>query len=444
MRFVQIYLTDSPPAIFGRSASHEIRGRDRCESTLSLQQTLRKIDTRDFQRATRTTSRDINRRIMLNLVRDHQPLSRADLARRMEIGRGVVTSIIQELINEGTIYEGATGHAARGRRPTMLYVRTQDRLVVAVDVRFSRTFIMLSDFAGSQLAIESFATIFEPDLLVAELIARITRLAGAKGVAGRCEGVGLVVPGMVDRISGRVLMAPQLGWRDVDIRDRIATGVGLPVHIENAPMACAMAQMWLGQRGKSIDNFVFVTVSDGVGAGIVLNGQLIRGDSGSAGEFGHNPLSPEGPQCMCGSRGCWEAYTSNQATISRYLDRELTPLWGGAVQHASTLTIDDLIALARGGDARASSAIVATGHYLGVGLADIINGINPSHVFVGGEITSAWDLIESAVREGIALRALTSAGKATPVTPEQLGGYPRLRGATALVAAPHFAAPRVA
>ena len=87
---------------------------------------------------------------------------------------------------------------------------------------------------------------------------------------------------------------------------------------------------------------------------------------------------------------------------------------------------------------------MATGHYLGVGIADIINGINPSHVFVGGEITSAWDLIESAVRGGIIEGALTRAGKATPVTPEQLGGYPRLRGATALVAAPHFAAPRIA
>ena len=97
---------------------------------------MRKIDTRDFQRATRTTSREINRRIVLNLVRDHQPLSRADLARRMKIGRGVVTSIIQELIDDGSIYEEDTGHAARGRRPTMLYVRTQDRLVVAIDVRF--------------------------------------------------------------------------------------------------------------------------------------------------------------------------------------------------------------------------------------------------------------------------------------------------------------------
>jgi predicted NBD/HSP70 family sugar kinase/ribosomal protein S25 len=405
---------------------------------------VRKIDTRDFRRATRTTSREINRRIVLNLVRDHQPVSRADLARRMNIGRGVVTSIIQELIDAGTIYEGATGHAARGRRPTMLYVRTQDRLVIAVDVRFSRTFIMLSDFAGTQIALESFETIFAPQLLVAELVERVNRLIAAHGVNGRCEGLGLVVPGMVERISGRVLLAPQLGWRDVDIRSALAMGVGLPVYIENAPMACALAQMWLGQRGNSSDNFVYVTVSDGVGAGIVLNGQLIRGDSNSAGEFGHNLLDSDGPQCLCGARGCWEAYTSNQATLSRYLGRELIPMWGQSTRQAVPLTIEDLIARARGGDVRATSAIEATGHYLGIGIASIVNALNPSQVFVGGEITGAWDMIEGAVREEILQRALTRAASVTPVIPEQLGGYPRLRGATALVAAPHFAAPRVA
>ena len=405
---------------------------------------MRKIDTSDFRRATRTTSREINRRIVLNLVRDHQPVSRADLARHMDIGRGVVTSIIQELIDEGTIYEGSTGPAARGRRPTMLYVRTQDRLVVAVDIRFSRTFIMLSDFGGTQIALESFETIFDPPALIAELGARIRRIIESHGVAGRCEGVGLVVPGMVERATGRVLLSPQLGWRDVDIRQPLGAAVGLPVNIENAPMACALAQMWLGQQGNNSDNFVYVTVSDGVGAGIVLNGQLIRGESNSAGEFGHILLDPNGPQCLCGAHGCWEAYTSNQATLSRYLGRELIPVWGQATRQAIPLTIEDLIARARGGDERALSAIEATGQYLGMGIGGIVNALNPSLVFLGGEITSAWDLIETAVREGILERALTRAAAATPVIPEQLGGYPRLRGATALIAAPHFAAPRVA
>ena len=121
---------------------------------------MRKINTRDFHVATRTTSRDINRRIALNLIREHQPISRADLARRMSMTRGVVSVLVQELIAQGLIYEGATGEVARGRKPTFLHIRTHDRLAVAVDVRFSKTFLMLSDFSGRQLALETYDTIF--------------------------------------------------------------------------------------------------------------------------------------------------------------------------------------------------------------------------------------------------------------------------------------------
>src|SRR5712671_5588375 len=113
---------------------------------------VRKINTRSFVRATRSTPREINRQIVLNLVREHQPISRADLARRMSVGRGMVTSLVSELLTEGSIYEGATVEAPRGRKPMMLHVRTHDRLVIAVDVRFSKTYLMLSDFNGTPLA----------------------------------------------------------------------------------------------------------------------------------------------------------------------------------------------------------------------------------------------------------------------------------------------------
>jgi N-acetylglucosamine repressor len=406
---------------------------------------VRKIDTRNFRRATRSTSRQINRQIALNLVREHQPISRADLARRMDIGRGVVTSLVNQLIDEGVVYEGASGPARRGRRPKMLWVRTRDRLVVAVDVRFSRTYVMLSDFSGTQLALETFETIVEPGPLAAELVQRVSRLLDAHDARARCEGVGLVVPGMVDPRTGMVLNAPQLGWKDVDLRGPVAAGLGLPVSIENAPLACALAHMWLDQRGDGPSgDFVYVTVSDGVGAGLVLNGRLVRGHSNSAGEFGHIPIDQDGPQCLCGARGCLEAYTSNLATLSRYLGRELSATGTRALLHDVPLTIQDLVARARSGDQRAAQSLEETGHYLGLGLASIINAINPAQILVGGEITAAWDRISPMIRAAVASRALTKPAAATPIIPEQVGGYPRLRGATALVAAPVFAAPEVA
>src|SRR2546421_7256905 len=178
---------------------------------------MRKINTRDFRVATRTTSRDINRRIALNLIREHQPISRADLARRMNVTRGVASVLVQELIEQGLIYEGATGEAARGRKPTFLHIRTRDRLAIAVDIRFSKTYLMLCDFSGRQLALESFDTIFTIPQFVKDLAARVRRMLKTQGADGSCEGIGVVVPGMVDHRTGRILNAPTLGWREVDI-----------------------------------------------------------------------------------------------------------------------------------------------------------------------------------------------------------------------------------
>jgi N-acetylglucosamine repressor len=400
---------------------------------------VRKINTLSFRRATRSTSREINRRIALNLVREHQPISRADLARRMKIGRGVVTALVGELIAEGAVYEGATVEAPRGRKPTMLYVRTGDRLAIAIDVRLSRTYVMLSDFAGTELALESFETRFDPQELVEELARRIAAMANDS----RVVGIGLVVPGMVDQPTGRVLHAPQLGWRNVDVREALAAATGLPVHIENAPIACALAKMWLGGALTGTD-FAYVTVSDGVGVGIVVDGQVVRGHHNTAGEFGHVPLDANGPRCLCGARGCWEVYTSNVATLARYLGRTMAPASSRELLQSMPLTMPELIARARDGEQHALSAVHETGRYLGLGLTTLIAAINPGTIYVGGEITEAWDLIDGIVRGAVRERALTDAAAATPIIPESVNEHPRLRGAAALVAAPMFAAPQVA
>jgi N-acetylglucosamine repressor len=406
---------------------------------------MRKINTRSFVRATRATPREVNRQILLNLVREHEPLSRADLARRMEIARGMVTSLVDELVLEGLLYEGATIDSPRGRRPQMLFVRTRGRLAISVDVRFSRTYVMLGDFSGTAIATETFDTIEDPVALVAELTKRVRRLLSTHGGAGECEGLGLVVPGMVDGVTGRVLNAPHLGWRNVDIREALAEAVEMPVYVENAPIACALAQMWLGQRGGvELSDFVYVNVSDGVGTGVVVNGQVLRGKRNTAGEFGHVPLSEDGPACHCGGRGCFEAYASNLATVVRYLGQPFSPATARSLVASSGLSITDVIARMRSGDQRAAFAVMETARHLGAALAVIIKALSPAQICVGGEITEAWEEIEPMLVRAIADRALTDSAAATPVYPEKATAQARLRGATALVAAPRFAAPKIA
>jgi len=402
---------------------------------------VQKIDPRNFQRATRTTSKEINRQIVLNLVREYQPISRADLARRMEVARGMVSPLVNELIEVGLLYEAATGTSRRGRKPTLLHVRAHDRLVVGIDVRLSGTHVMLSDFAGRTLATEVLATPADPAALVAELGTRVRRLLEANAAAGACQGIGLVVPGMVDRASGRLVNAPTLGWRDVELRGALEEAVGIPVLIERDAVACALAQMWVGE---STDSYAYVTFSDGVGAGLVLNGRVVRGHRDAAGEFGHVPLTLEGPACSCGSRGCWEAYTSSYAIVARYLGRELATRESYAAVRESGLTVPDVIARARGGDAGARAALDASARYMGLGLAAIVNAVNPARIIVGGEVVAAWELIGATVLAAMAERTLTQGTAATPVVPEANDQQTRLRGAAALVVAPMFAAPAIA
>ena len=209
---------------------------------------------------------------------------------------------------------------------------------------------------------------------------------------------------MVDLSRSRIVFAPRLGWHDVALRDLLARETGLPVHMENSGRACALAQVWDTRgEGSATGDLVFVSVSDGLGVGIVVNGEVMRGRHNVGGEFGHVPLNTDGPPCACGASGCWEAYVSNLATLSRYFGRELSPRKPIPAEIAS-FTVDDLIARARGGDGKAVAALQATAHYLGLGLASVVNAVDPSRIFVSGEIIAAWDLLESTVRQALAQR----------------------------------------
>jgi N-acetylglucosamine repressor len=394
--------------------------------------------------AHRGTSRAINRQILLNLVRASQPVSRADLARLMGTRRGAISLIVNDLIDEGVLFEGAKGETARGRKPKFLYIDSRNRSVVAVDVRATRTSMMVTDLLTEPVVgVSSFPTQRDAGRFLKTLALRIRRLLDQHQDLGRCEGVGVVVPGMLDPTGARIAFAPRLGWRDVPLRDLLAKAIGLPVHIENSGRACAIAQAWGVRRetGRTSD-FVFLSVSDGLGVGLVVNGEVLRGRHNVAGEFGHTPLDIDGPPCACGATGCWEAYVSNLATLSRYFGREISPRLPLPLEIAS-FTVEDLVARARGGDAKAMAALQATARYLGLGLASVVNAVDPSRIFISGEIVAGWDLLESTVRQALATRVLAPAALSIEITAVPAPDQPRLRGAAALVTAPIFAAPRV-
>ncbi len=394
--------------------------------------------------AGRSTSREINRQIVLNLVRAWQPVSRADLARLTGAHRGAISLIVNDLIAQGMLFEGAKGETARGRKPQFLYIDSRNRCVIAVDVRPTRTSYMVTDLLTEPvIGVSGFATQTDPTRFIQTLAGRLRHLLDDHKDLGQCQGIGLIVPGMVDRTGSCISFAPRLGWRDFPLRDLLSRKVGLPVHIENSGRACALAQVWGVRReaGRSSD-FVFLSVSDGLGVGVVVNGEVVRGRHNVAGEFGHTPLDVDGPPCACGAHGCWEAYVSNIATLSRYFGREISPRKPIPPEIAS-FTVDDLVARARGGDAKASAALQCTARYLGLGLASVVNVADPARIFLSGELTAAWDLLEPAVRGALAERVLAPAASSIEITIVPPSDHPRLRGAAALVTAPLFAAPQV-
>ena len=402
---------------------------------------MRKIDLTNFQVATSETARHINRRIALNIIRRHQPLSRAEVARRSGLQRSTVSAIIGQLINQGWVTEGASPSSGRGRRPRLLHLNVERAGIVAVDLRPGTTRVGLAGLDARFIMQTAWPTPATPTEFAGEL-ARTVKAFRSAHREMVYEGMGVSLPGRVDA-SGHLVFAPNLGWGQVDLRQLLASAVGLPVVLENAASACALAELWFGRHSDDVRHLVAVTVSEGIGVGLLLNGQLIHGHDSMAGEFGHVILADDGPLCSCGKRGCWEQYASNSAAVRYYLGSQAA---GQALSDrsgsASRLEFVDILRLADGGDARAIETLDRQARYLGIGLAALAIGLAPQVMVIAGEITGAWNRVGPIVADVVRSRSLPMA--APNIVPTDPATQPRLRGAVTLVVQQHFGAPNVA
>lgn len=394
----------------------------------------RAIDSSTFQVATARTARVINRRVVLNLIRKHQPISRADLSRRSRLQRSTVSSITKQLIAERWVTFGMSGDAPLGRKPTFLHLNDNCVGIIGIDIRPTETAIVLADLHLRFLYQASTPTGKDPREFVARLCERLVQLIGSHPRVA-VEGIGVALPGRVDGPSHRIVFAPNLGWETVDLNRPLEEATGLPVELENAANACALGEVWSGSHPENIRNLVALTVSEGIGVGIILNGQLFRGATGSAGEFGHVTVEEDGPLCQCGNRGCFEACASNLAAV-RYFN-ELTSRQSGD-EPLPEPTFDLVVNLAEQGNGHACSALDRMARALGAGLAVVVNGLVPDVVVVVGEVTRAWRRVGPILNR--VMRERLPAHLKTCIVPGAPDAYPRLRGAAALVLQKHFGA----
>jgi predicted NBD/HSP70 family sugar kinase len=356
---------------------------------------------------------------VLELIRANESMSRADLSRRSGLQRSTVSQIVEQLIQEKWVCEGAVASPPRGRRPTLLELN-DDLVAIAVDIHPKQATVATVDLKGRLLSRAQVHLTSDPAncaQLLTECMLRMRHELSNKSI----EGIGICLPGRVDPATQRLIFAPNLHWPDFDLKTVIEKTMGLHVKMENAATACLLAELTF-RRINGIRDVVLVTVSEGVGTGVFANGQLISGNRGMAGEFGHVPLDPAGPLCSCGRRGCWETFASCRAALRYY--KEAQP-------QSRTVTFPELLNMAEEGDQHAADAVAKQAIYIGRGLRLIIAGLAPSVILVAGDITSAWHRFGPAIEKEAAKLAL---GGAFPqIIPSHQGDIARLRGAAALV-----------
>ncbi|SBT65764.1 Sugar kinase of the NBD/HSP70 family, may contain an N-terminal HTH domain [Micromonospora sediminicola] len=343
--------------------------------------------------------RDINRHLVLQLIAEHGPLSRTDLARRGQLTASTITHIVADFAAAGLITETAAVRASAGRQPVLVDLAPQTGHLVGIKLRDDDMTVVVADLRCS--VVHALEAPVAPDAAPREAVemisAAIEKAVREAGVPRESLlGVGVGVPGVVDAARRRIVFSHARGWRDADIGGWLESRLGVPVWIDNVVNTLAMGLNRFG-AGRDAGDFLVVTVGRGIGLGAVLGGGLFRGAHGAASDFGHTTVdaSPYAPHCNCGKRGCLEAVASDYGIVRAVLG------------HDPGLTVEDhidaIVDRARSGDERLRELFRRAGESLGVAIANLINLFDPALVLLAGEGLRAKDLFLDRLRAAVPL-----------------------------------------
>ncbi|MGO4458227.1 ROK family protein [Streptomyces sp. M-16] len=360
---------------------------------------------------------------VVRAVRLAGSLTQAEIARTTGLSAATVSNIVRELKEAGTVE--VTDTSAGGRRARSVSLSGDAGIVIGVDFGHTHLRVAVGNLAHQVLAEES-----EPLDVDASWVdgfdraeALVGRLIEGVGVGrDKVIGVGLGVPGPIDVESGTLGSTAILpGWAGINPRRELSQRLGVPVYVDNDANLGALGELVWGS-GRGVKDLAYIKVASGVGAGLVINGQIYRGPGGTAGEIGHITLDESGPVCRCGNRGCLETFAA-----ARYV----LPLLQGS--HGQELTMERVVELAREGDPGCRRVISDVGRHVGSGVASLCNLLNPSRVVLGGSLAEAGELVLAPIRESVGRYAIPSAARQLSVLTGSLGGRAEVLGALALV-----------
>ncbi len=373
--------------------------------------------------------RGINRGMILNIIREKQPISRINIARLTGLNKSTVSSIISELLKEDLIFEQVNEDQNVGRNPLNLFLKLNKYYIGAINIDSSITRFAIADIDGSVKGISSLETVSkDPVKYVNKCVNELLKLSKKLGI-DKLEALGISVAGIVDSEKLIVNFAPNLGWENLNLGELFKSR--LPeinnISIGNDAKSSALAELAFGNHQIDLSNFVFLSIGQGIGSGIVVENKLMNGEFQASGEFGHMVIFEGGELCTCGNNGCWEAYASDRAIVHRYIEKK-----GIRIDHSVDFIAQDIIDLAKKNDDIAIQIIKQTGYYLGLGIANIIKAIDPHAIIIGGKITQVWDLIYPEIMIIVMQRAYFGKNKNIKILPTSLTTLPRLMGAATL------------
>jgi predicted NBD/HSP70 family sugar kinase len=362
---------------------------------------------------------------VLHAVADAGPLSRAAVAARIRLTRAAVSTLVDELLRAGLLVERGPGRSgAVGRPGTQLLLSDRGPCGIGAEIGVDHLAVCVMDLRGrvrTRMGHEARDQARDPATLLATLTGLLRRAAAEADAVGlRPAGLTVAVPGLVVRGTATVLRAPNLGWRDADLAALLPDDLG-PVTVENEANLGALGELWSGHHSPAPASFVHVSAEIGIGGAVVVDGELLRGAHGFAGELGHMPVRPEGRPCSCGGRGCLEAYAGEEAVLRA---AGLTP--GPGVR------LGALTARCEAGEPTAVGAVRRAGTALGIALSGAVNLLDPQLVVVGGALARLGPWLLPGVRRELARRTTAAAGGRStpvPVTASPLGPDGPLLGA---------------
>lgn len=383
--------------------------------------------------------KSLNRSIVLNTIRTHGDISRAEISKLTKLSPPTVTNIVNELLDNRLVVETELGESTGGRRPILLRIHADAYHVIGIDIGIQNIRAVVTNL-NAEIK-ESLTLPVPADLtreLLIQLIVDMVKQLLERGAISEYDlmGIGIGMHGLVNPVEGTAVFAPNFGLRNIPLKKLLGQQLNVPIYVENDVVAFALGEQWFG-AGTDTSNFIAINIGEGIGAGIVLNGQIYKGTSYSAGEIGHTTVDVDGPPCSCGNHGCLQSLASGPAIVRQAIQSIengrsslLTELCGGDLNQITGEMVDRA---ARSGDALALDILKQTGRYIGISLANLINTLNPRRIILGGGVTNAADLFLDEIQKTIQEKAMDTAVQEVSIMISRQGEFATAIGAVTIV-----------